>query len=95
MTNTNPKAGAALTRSKELRVSAGFTLKAGERIRTVDIHVGNARPQVTQSAVAHEVTSIAVGARSKYAARDGLRIKRICTFAVGEWPRDPDHVRAV
>jgi hypothetical protein len=48
-----------------------------------------------QSTVAHEVASIAVSARSKYAARNGLRIRRISAFALGEWPRDPDLARAV
>jgi hypothetical protein len=33
--------------------------------------------------------------RSKYAARNRLRIKRVRAFAVGEWPRDPDHVLAI
>jgi hypothetical protein len=41
-----------------------------------------------------EVASGQVDARSKYAAREGLLIKRIRAFAMGEWPRDPDHVLA-
>ena len=74
---------------------SGLGSKAGERIRTVDIHVGNVQSPVMQSAVTHEVTSIAVGARTKYAARNSLHIKRISALAVGEWPRDPDYARAV
>ena len=74
---------------------SGLVGKAGERIRTVDIHVGNVCAQDTQTTACQEIASVGVNARSKYAARNGLRIKRISAFAVGEWPRDPDHARAV
>ncbi len=46
-------------------------------------------PQLTES---QGFVTIDDNARSKYAARNDLRIKRISVFAVGEWPRDPDHV---
>ena len=70
----------------------GLDSKADERIQTVDIHVGNMTstdPQLTES---QGFVTIDDNARSKYAARNDLRIKRISVFAVGEWPRDPDHV---
>ena len=73
----------------------GITSKAGERIRTVDIHVGNVCARVAQSSAFQGVASVEVDARSKYAARNRVRIKRISTSAVGEWSRDPDHARAV
>ena len=75
--------------------SPGLKSKAGERIRTVDIHVGNVCPLVTQATACQEVVSVGVGARTKYAARNSLRIKQISRFAIGEWPRDPNYVRAV
>ena len=90
-----PSRTADLGGSPERRVSAWFTSKAGERIQTVDIHVGNVCERVTQSIASQQVASFEVDARSKYAARNTLHIKRISTFAVGEWPRDPDHARVV
>jgi len=50
--------------------------------------------RVTQSAASKQVAPIDIDARSKYAARNSLRIKQISAFAVGEWPRDLDRVRA-
>ncbi len=49
-------------------------------------------PQLTEG---HGFVTIDIDARSKYAARKGLHIKRISAFAVGEWPRDPNHARTV
>jgi len=74
---------------------SGLESKAGERIRTVYIHVGNVCARVARSAASQKVASVAVDTRTKYAARNGLFIRRISAFTVGEWPRDPDHVRAV
>ncbi|MHC4220262.1 MAG: hypothetical protein ACYSU7_17595 [Planctomycetota bacterium] len=57
--------------------------------------IGNVCARVAQSAASQTVASVDIGTRSKYAARNGLRVKHIRAFAVGEWPRDPVHMRAV
>ncbi len=49
-------------------------------------------PQLTEG---QGFVTIDIDARSKYAARKGVRIKRVSASAVGEWPRDPDHARIV
>ena len=67
----------------------------GDRIRIDDVHVGNVSADVAQTAASQDVASVAADKRTKYAARNNLRIRRISAFAVGEWPRDPDHARAV
>ena len=81
--------------SPERRVSVGFTSKAGERIRTVDIHVGNVRVGDTQTAESKTVPADEVDARSKYAARNTVQIKLVSVYSVCEWPRDPYCVQAV
>jgi hypothetical protein len=57
--------------------------------------IGKVGVGVAQSVASQDVASFAVDARSKYAARNKLRIRRISAFAVGEWPRDPDMARAI
>ncbi len=74
---------------------SGLSSRAGERIRTVDIQFGNVRHKNNQAPANQGLTMIPSVARSKYAARNNLRIRRVSAFAVGEWPRDPDHARAV
>ena len=74
---------------------SGLVGKAGERIRTVDIHVGKVCARVAQSATCQEVASIEVDARSKYAARNAVRIKHVSASGVGEWPGDPDYARSI
>jgi hypothetical protein len=69
--------------------------KAGDRIRTDDIPDWQVCESVAQSATFQDVTSVGRDTRSKYAARNGLRIKHISAVSVGEWPRDPDHARGV
>jgi hypothetical protein len=69
--------------------------RAGDRIRTDDIHVGKVDPQVAQPAAAVQITAGAEGARSKYAAKSTVRIKRVILRSVGEWPRDPNHAFTV
>ena len=39
--------------------------------------------------------SVEVDARSKFAANQNVRIKRLAVFSVGEWPRDPNHAIVV
>ena len=86
------QAASAQEESPEL---PGLSTRAGERIRTVDIHVGKVGAGLAQSATSQDVTSVAADTRTKYAARNNLRIKGISAIGVGEWPRDPDHARAV
>jgi hypothetical protein len=57
--------------------------------------LGNVCDRVTQTGTSKQVASSDIDARSKYAARNTVRIKRISLSAVGEWPPDPDHARAV
>jgi len=49
----------------------------------------------TQIAESKTVPADEVDARSKYAARNTVQIKRISVYSVCEWPRDPDYVQAV
>jgi hypothetical protein len=57
--------------------------------------IGNVIGRRAQLSKNQALRAIAVDARSKYAARKAVRIKRISAYSVGEWPRDPDCVRAV
>ncbi len=59
------------------------------------LHVGNVRVGDTQTAESKTVPADEVDARSKYAARNTVQIKRISVYSVCEWPRDPDYVQAV
>jgi hypothetical protein len=57
--------------------------------------IGNVRVGDTQTAESKTVPADEVDARSKYAARNTVQIKRISVYSVCEWPRDPDYVQAV
>ena len=57
--------------------------------------IGNVTARSVLTPPNQGLTTAKAQARSKYAERTKVRIKRVISYSAGEWPQDPDHALAV